>query len=44
MSYKEIAIHIGVVHIFHFERDKIAEFWDTCQVVPDEAVKENGMF
>ena len=34
----------AVVHIFRFEGDRIAEFWDIGQAVPDSNVNENGMF
>ena len=34
----------AVVHIFRFENDKIAEFWDLGQPVPLETVNENGIF
>ena len=34
----------AVVHIFRFEGDRIAEFWDIGQAVPENNVNENGMF
>ena len=34
----------AVIHIFRFEKDKIAELWDLGQPVPLETVNENGMF
>lgn len=34
----------AVVHIFRFEGDRIAEFWDIGQAVPESYVNENGMF
>lgn len=34
----------AVVHIFRFERGRIAEMWDVVQAVPREIVNENGMF
>lgn len=34
----------AVVHIFRFEGDRIAEFWDIGQAVPEDSVNENGMF
>jgi predicted SnoaL-like aldol condensation-catalyzing enzyme len=34
----------AVVHIFRFEGDRIAEFWDIGQAVPESNVNENGMF
>ena len=34
----------AVVHIFRFEGDRIVEFWDIGQAVPDSNVNENGMF
>jgi predicted SnoaL-like aldol condensation-catalyzing enzyme len=34
----------AVVHIFRFEGDRIAEFWDIGQAVPENSVNENGMF
>jgi predicted SnoaL-like aldol condensation-catalyzing enzyme len=34
----------GVVHLFRFEGNRIAELWDVGQEVPEESVNENGMF
>jgi predicted SnoaL-like aldol condensation-catalyzing enzyme len=34
----------AVVHIFRFEGNRIAEFWDIGQAVPEDSVNENGMF
>ena len=34
----------AVMHIFRFEKDKIAEMWDFGQAVPKEMINENGMF
>jgi predicted SnoaL-like aldol condensation-catalyzing enzyme len=34
----------AVVHIFRFEKDRIVEFWDVGQSVPEQSVNENGMF
>ena len=34
----------AVVHIFRFEDDRIVEFWDIGQAVPESNVNENGMF
>jgi len=34
----------AVVHIFRFEGNRIAEFWDIGQAVPENSVNENGMF
>jgi predicted SnoaL-like aldol condensation-catalyzing enzyme len=34
----------AVVHIFRFEGDRIVEFWDVGQVVPEQSVNDNGMF
>lgn len=34
----------AVVHIFRFEGDRIVEFWDIGQAVPENNVNENGMF
>lgn len=34
----------GLVHIFRFEGDRIAELWDLAQAVPEESVNEHGMF
>jgi predicted SnoaL-like aldol condensation-catalyzing enzyme len=34
----------AVVHIFRFEGNRIAEFWDIGQEVPEDSVNENGMF
>lgn len=33
---------IAVVHLFRFEGDRIAEFWDVAQVLPDESPNKNG--
>ncbi|HEY5924626.1 MAG TPA: nuclear transport factor 2 family protein [Kofleriaceae bacterium] len=35
---------IAVVHILRFEGDKIAEFWDVAQPVPQQSPNANGMF
>ena len=35
---------IAVVHIFRFERGRIAELWDIGQPVPKESPNANGMF
>ena len=34
----------AVVHIFRFEGDRIAEFWDVIQPVPAENPNADGMF
>ena len=34
----------AVVHIFRFERDRIAEMWDLGQAIPQESPNEHGMF
>ena len=34
----------AVVHIFRFEKDRIVEFWDIGQAVPEQSANENGMF
>ncbi len=34
----------AVVHIFRFDDDRIVEFWDIGQAVPENSVNENGMF
>ena len=34
----------GLVHIFRFEGDRIAELWDLAQPVPEESPNEFGMF
>ena len=34
----------AVVHIFRFEGDRIVEFWDIGQAIPEDSVNENGMF
>lgn len=33
---------IAVVHLFRFEGDKIAEFWDVAQILPDDSPNQNG--
>ena len=35
---------MAVVHILRFDKDKIIEFWDIAQAVPEEKINENGMF
>jgi predicted SnoaL-like aldol condensation-catalyzing enzyme len=35
---------MGLVHIFRFEGDKIAELWDIGQPVPDDSPNQYGMF
>lgn len=35
---------IGLVHIFRFEKGRIAELWDLGQAVPEDSPNENGMF
>jgi predicted SnoaL-like aldol condensation-catalyzing enzyme len=37
-------IEIAVMHIFHFDNDKITELWDFGQLVPADMINENGMF
>jgi predicted SnoaL-like aldol condensation-catalyzing enzyme len=34
----------AVVHIFRFENDRIVEFWDVGQAIPEQSENENGMF
>jgi predicted SnoaL-like aldol condensation-catalyzing enzyme len=34
----------GLVHIFRFEGDRIAEMWDLAQEVPGDSPNEHGMF
>jgi predicted SnoaL-like aldol condensation-catalyzing enzyme len=34
----------AVVHIFKFHGDRIVEFWDMGQPVPENSPNENGMF
>jgi len=34
----------AVVHLFRFENDRIVEFWDIGQAIPENSVNENGMF
>ena len=35
---------VAVVHVFRFEGDRIAEFWDIGQPVPKDSPNANGMF
>lgn len=35
-------VGISVVHLFRFEGDKIVEFWDVAQILPDDSPNENG--
>ncbi len=34
----------AVVHIFRFKDDRIVEFWDVGQAIPENSPNENGMF
>jgi predicted SnoaL-like aldol condensation-catalyzing enzyme len=34
----------AVVHIFRFDGDRIAEFWDIGQPVPADGANSDGMF
>jgi predicted SnoaL-like aldol condensation-catalyzing enzyme len=34
----------GVVHIFRFAGDRIAELWDVGRAVEESSINENGMF
>jgi uncharacterized protein YndB with AHSA1/START domain/predicted SnoaL-like aldol condensation-catalyzing enzyme len=34
----------AVVHIFRFEKGRIAEFWDIGQAIPEHVANENGPF
>ncbi|HXB40074.1 MAG TPA: nuclear transport factor 2 family protein [Bacteroidia bacterium] len=34
----------AVMHIFRFNTDKIVEFWDFGQLVPEDMPNKNGMF
>ena len=34
----------AVVHILRFENDRIVEFWDVAQMVPEETPNQHGMF
>lgn len=34
----------AVVHIFRFQGERISEFWDIGQAVPEKSPNENGMF
>lgn len=34
----------AAVHLFRFADERIAEFWDIGQAVPDVSINENGMF
>ena len=33
---------IVVVHLFRFEGEKIAEFWDVAHILPDKSPNQNG--
>jgi predicted SnoaL-like aldol condensation-catalyzing enzyme len=37
-------LDMAVVHLFRFEREKIAELWDVGQAVPKSIANKNGMF
>jgi predicted SnoaL-like aldol condensation-catalyzing enzyme len=41
---REMEQSIATVHLFRFEGDKIAEFWDIGQVIPDDSPNTDGMF
>jgi predicted SnoaL-like aldol condensation-catalyzing enzyme len=34
----------AVVHIFRFKGERIVEFWDIGQAIPEKSVNDNGMF
>ena len=34
----------AVVHVFRFEHDRIVEFWDIGQPIPEQSVNAHGMF
>ena len=35
---------VAVVHLFKFQADRIVEFWDVIQPVPENLPNQNGMF
>jgi len=35
---------LAVVHLFRFQDDKIVEFWDCGQPVPEDSPNQDGMF
>ncbi|HXB97090.1 MAG TPA: nuclear transport factor 2 family protein [bacterium] len=35
---------MAVVHLFRFDGDRIAEFWDVAQPQPENMANERGMF
>jgi predicted SnoaL-like aldol condensation-catalyzing enzyme len=35
---------MAVVHLFRFQGDKIVEFWDIGQPVPEDSPNHDGMF
>lgn len=41
---KPAAPGVAVVHIFRFERGRIAELWDLGQAIPGESPNQYGMF
>ena len=41
---RETGEQIAVVHIFRFEGDKIAEFWDVGQLIPKDSPNTDGAF
>jgi predicted SnoaL-like aldol condensation-catalyzing enzyme len=41
---RETGEQIAVVHLFRFEGDKIAEFWDVGQLIPKDSPNTDGPF
>jgi predicted SnoaL-like aldol condensation-catalyzing enzyme len=37
-------LEVATVHLFRFDGDKIAEFWDIGQLIPENNPNSDGMF
>lgn len=44
LRFKATDAGMIVVHICRFKQNKIIEFWDIGQQIPDQMLNENGMF
>lgn len=44
VRHKPIDPGVAVVHIFRFDKGRIAELWDVGQPVPTKSPNQNGMF
>jgi predicted SnoaL-like aldol condensation-catalyzing enzyme len=37
-------LEVATVHLFRFESDKVAEFWDIGQIIPENNPNADGIF